>query len=54
MQIDTGIGCTVLLNAAAWVSKLEIPEEGVPSKTPTHDELTKLITEAKEAIAAGR
>jgi hypothetical protein len=45
---------TVLLNAAAWVSKLAIPESGVPSKTPTHDELTKLITEAKEAIGEGK
>jgi hypothetical protein len=45
---------TVLLNAAAWVSKLDVPEDGVPSKTPTKDELTALIDEAKKAIEAGR
>jgi hypothetical protein len=45
---------TVLLNAVAWVSKLEVPEDGVPSKTPTKDELTALIDEAKQAIAAGK
>lgn len=45
---------TVLLNAAAWVSKLEVPADGVPSKTPTKDELTALIDEAKKAIEAGR
>jgi hypothetical protein len=45
---------TVLLNAVAWVSKLEVPADGVPSKTPTKDELTSLITEAKQAITDGR
>jgi hypothetical protein len=37
---------TTLLNGAAWVSGLEIPEEGVPSTTPTKDELAALIHEA--------
>ncbi len=37
---------TVLLNAAAWVSGLDIPETGVPSTTPTKDELAALLHEA--------
>lgn len=45
---------TVLVNGAAWVSGLEIPKEGVPSDTPSADDLAKLIAEAKAAIAAGR
>lgn len=45
---------TVLLNAVAWVSELEVPEDGVPSEAPTKEELTKLIEESREAIAAGR
>jgi hypothetical protein len=36
---------TLLLNAVAWTSKLEVPEGGVPSKTPTGEELEKLIDE---------
>jgi hypothetical protein len=36
---------TLLLNAAAWVTKLEVPAGGVPSKTPTSEELEKLIDE---------
>lgn len=36
---------TLLLNAVAWVSKLEVPRDGVPSPTPTDDELTKLADE---------
>jgi hypothetical protein len=42
---------TVLLNAVAWVSKLEVPEKGVPSKTPTRDELDKLIDDGKLAVS---
>jgi hypothetical protein len=45
---------TVLLNAAAWVAKLEIPETGVPSAPAPAEELNKVIEEAKAAIAAGR
>ena len=41
---------TLLLNAVAWVAKLEVPEKGVPSKTPTRDELEALIDEGKLAI----
>jgi hypothetical protein len=41
---------TLLLNATAWVSKLEVPEKGVPSKTPTRDDLEKLIDDGKLAV----
>jgi hypothetical protein len=41
---------TLLLNAVAWVSKLEVPEKGVASKTPTNDELEGLIDEGKQAV----
>ena len=30
---------TLLLNAVAWVTKLEVPSAGVPSRTPTDEEL---------------
>jgi len=39
---------TILLNAVAWVTKLEIPAGGVPSGPITPDELEKLITEARK------
>jgi len=45
---------TILLNALAWVTKLEIPETGVPSAPAPAEELGKVIEEAKAAIAAGR
>jgi hypothetical protein len=41
---------TALLNAVAWVSKLPVPEKGVPSKTPTRDDLEKLIDDGKLAV----
>ena len=41
---------TVLLNGAAWVAKLEIPKDGVPSKPLEKDDLEKLIDEGKRAI----
>ncbi len=41
---------TLLLNAVAWVSKLEVPEKGVPSKTLTRDELEGLIDEGRLAV----
>jgi hypothetical protein len=41
---------TLLLNAVAWVTKLEVPATGVPSKTLTHDELEGLIDEGKLAV----
>ena len=37
---------TVLLNAVAWTSKLDVPTNGVPSKTPTKTELDELFKEA--------
>ncbi len=36
---------TVLLNAVAWTAKLEVPPGGVPSRTPTPQELEKLMQE---------
>ena len=45
---------TCLINGAAWVAGLEIAEGGVPSKTPTEDDLKKLVQEAIAAIKGGR
>lgn len=42
---------TVLLNGVAWVSGLEIPEDGVPSTTPTKDELAAYLHEAHPQLA---
>ena len=36
---------TLLLNAVAWVTQLDVPSAGVPSRTPTDEELTKLADE---------
>jgi hypothetical protein len=36
------------------VAGLMIPEGGVPSKTPSEDDLKKLIQEAIAAVKAGR
>lgn len=44
----------VLLNGVAWVSNLEIPEEGVPSESPSEERLAKVLDEADAAIAAGK
>lgn len=33
---------TILLNAAAWTAKLEVPSQGIATKTPTKDDLEKL------------
>lgn len=41
---------TLLLNAVAWVSKLEVPASGVPSKALSRDDLEGLIDEGKLAI----
>lgn len=40
----------LLLNAVAWVSKLEVPANGVPSKTLSRDDLEALIDEGKLAV----
>jgi hypothetical protein len=41
---------TLLLNAVAWVSKLEVPEKGVPSRPLKRDDLEALIDEGKLAV----
>jgi hypothetical protein len=41
---------TLLLNAVAWVAKLDVPPKGVPSKTLSRDELERLIDEGKLAV----
>jgi Trehalose utilisation len=41
---------TLLLNAVAWVSKLPVPDAGVPSKTPNRDDLEKLIDDGVLAV----
>lgn len=41
---------TLLLNAAAWVTKLEVPAGGVPSKPLGRDDLEALIDEGKLAV----
>ena len=38
---------TILLNAAAWVAKLEVPAEGVPSKAPTASELDFVVDQSR-------
>lgn len=45
---------TVLLNGVAWVTQLEIPENGVPSKPVDKEQLEKVIDEAKAAIKEGK
>ena len=41
---------TLLLNAVAWVSKLQVPAKGVPSKALSRDDLERLIDEGKLAV----
>jgi hypothetical protein len=41
---------TLLLNAVAWASKLEVPDKGVPSKTLSRDDLETLIDEGQLAV----
>jgi hypothetical protein len=41
---------TLLLNAVAWVSKLPVPETGVPSRTLTRDDLQKLMDDGRLAV----
>ncbi|MBI3822375.1 MAG: ThuA domain-containing protein [Planctomycetes bacterium] len=36
---------TLLLNAAAWTAKLEVPAGGIATKTPTDDELERLYVD---------
>ena len=37
---------TTMLNGVAWVAGLEVPTNGVPSKTPTQQELDAMMAEA--------
>ena len=41
---------TLLLNACAWVSKLPVPEAGVPSTTLDVDALNQLMRDGDEAV----
>ena len=41
---------TLLLNAVAWVTRLEVPAAGVPSQALTRDDLEALIDEGKLAV----
>lgn len=41
---------TLLVNAVAWTSKLEIPEGGIPTATPTDQDLDKLMKDKKQFI----
>jgi hypothetical protein len=41
---------TLLLNAVAWVAKLDVPDKGVPSKPLGRGELDGLIDEGKLAV----
>ncbi len=45
---------TLLLNGVAWVAGLDVPKRGVPSKTPTREELDALMNEAHRPVAAGK
>lgn len=45
---------TLLLNAVAWVAGLEVPKEGVDSKTPTREQLDALMTEAHGTATSGK
>ena len=38
---------TLLVNAAAWTAKLDVPTNGIATKTPTKEELNKLLEEAE-------
>lgn len=45
---------TLLLNGVAWVAGLNVPKDGVPSKTPTREELDALMTEAHSPTASAK
>jgi hypothetical protein len=44
----------VLINAVAWVTKLEIPEEGVPSEAVDKQGLEAFIDQAQTALKDGK
>ncbi len=39
---------TLVLNAIVWTAKLDVPEGGVPSKTPTDDEMKANLDDKKK------
>lgn len=41
---------TLLLNAVAWTSKLEVPSGGIPSKSLSRDDLEQLIDDGKLVV----
>jgi hypothetical protein len=41
---------TLLLNAVAWVARLQVPENGVPSRALDRGELERLIDDARLAV----
>ena len=45
---------TALINGVAWVAKLEIPKDGVPSKSQSPEDLLKLIEDAKSLVDSNR
>jgi len=45
---------TLLLNAIAWVARLNVPPNGIPSNTPTRAELDALMVEAHGPAATDR
>jgi hypothetical protein len=45
---------TVLLNGVAWITKLEIPKDGVPSKKVEKETLEKVMDDAKALIDSGK
>ena len=40
----------LLTNGAAWVAKIPIPANGIQTKTPSRDDLEKLIDDGKLAV----
>jgi hypothetical protein len=39
---------TLVLNAIVWTAKLDVPEGGVPSKTPTDEEMKANLDDKKK------
>lgn len=45
---------TTLLNGIAWISGLEVPADGVPSKAPTKEDLEHLMDEVRQPVSAAK
>jgi len=43
-------GRNLLLNAAAWTAELPVPTGGIATKTPTADDLERLIGHVRETV----